>query len=220
MLLFLNKGIYRDKYEDEYVPWNKKTREEKALLIMRYVDSIELEQIKNEIFVKNVNFRESISKPCNELYSNGYIDRKEQCFFVNLMGTIRCSQYLNEEEAAQVIMRLKSYYKVKYKEANYYVKDKVMFFDFLSNNSAIVRVFPLEDYTNNLNTEIERMGIIYINGDDIEVLEDEKDIDKLFKYIPDDSTEAYNPNMSLKDVPVKPIRIEFLKDIPQKDSKE
>lgn len=64
------------------------------------------------------------------------------------------------------------------------------------------------------------MGIIYINGDDIEVLEDEKDIDKLFKYIPDDSTEAYNPNMSLKDVPVKPIRIEFLKDIPQKDSKE
>lgn len=52
MLLFLNKGIYRDKYEDEYVPWNKKTREEKALLIMRYVDSIELEQIKNEIFVK------------------------------------------------------------------------------------------------------------------------------------------------------------------------
>lgn len=65
MLLFLNKGIYRDKYEDEYVPWNKKTREEKALLIMRYVDSIELEQIKNEIFVKNVNFRESISKPCN-----------------------------------------------------------------------------------------------------------------------------------------------------------
>lgn len=217
---FLNKGVYRDKYEDEYVPWNKKTREEKASLIMRYVDSIELEQIKNEIFVKNVNFRESISKPCNELYSNGYIDRKEQCFFVNLIGTIRCSQYLNEEEAAQVIMRLKSYYKVKYKEANYYVKDKVMFFDFLSNNSAIVRVFPLEDYRNNLNTEIERMGIIYINGNDIEVLEDEKDIDKLFKYIPDDSTEAYDPTMSLKDVPVKPIRIEFLKDIPQKDSKE
>ena len=41
---------------------------------MKYVDDIELALVGNEVVVKQINFRESICKPCQELYDNGYID--------------------------------------------------------------------------------------------------------------------------------------------------
>ena len=222
-IAFLNKGVYKDKYEQEYVPWKKKTREEKSKLVMNYVDNVELKYDKDELYVSKINFRESIAKPCNELYYNGYIDKKIECFFGNFVGQIRFSHYLDPYEAAQIIMRLKNYYKVSYKESTYYVKDKVLHFDCISNNSAIVRVFPLENYKEQEDPDkIEKveLGIIYINGNDIEVLENEADINKLFNTIPDDSTEEYDLGNELEDVPSKPIKLEFLKGIPIKDSKD
>ncbi|MBQ7239871.1 MAG: hypothetical protein IJS56_00355 [Bacilli bacterium] len=75
----------------------------------------------------------------------------------------------------------------------------------------VVRVFPLEDYGDKEIVEEAKMGIIYIEPDKIEIYKDKKNIDKLFKYIPADVDE-FNPYLSLDEVPVKPIKLELLKD--------
>ena len=52
-------------------------------------------------------------------------------------------------------------------------KSKVFYFNFVQDNSAIVRVFPLEDYYKldpDNKMEEYRFGIIYINGDNYEIL--------------------------------------------------
>ena len=88
-------------------------------------------------------------------------------------------------------MRLKNFYNVSYTEATYYVKNQVFFFNFVENNSAIVRVFPLEDYYKkdpNVKMEEYRFGIIYITEENIVVTKDKDELYKLFNYIPDDTS--------------------------------
>ena len=143
---FISKGLIPKEYNSRVPSWSKMTREEKAKLIMNYVDDISLEIIGSEYFVSNVNFRESIANPCNELYFNGYIDRKVPALLGNLVGELRFSEYLPEKEVGEIIMRLKNFYNVSYTEATYYVKNQVFYFNFVEDNSAIIRVFPLEDY--------------------------------------------------------------------------
>ncbi len=206
---FLNSKIHPEEYQERIKSWNKRTREEKATLVMNYVDTIELELVETECFVKNINFRESIAKPCNELYDKGYIDRPTPAIFGSVVGELRFSNYLPEEE---VVMRLKNFYNVSYTEATYYVKNQVFFFNFVEDNSAIVRVFPLEDYYKkdpDVKMEEYRFGIIYITEENIVVTKDKDELDKLFNYIPTDT--SYMPFRELKDVPSKPIRMELIK---------
>ena len=213
-IAFINKGIHPEEYDRQMKPWKKRTREEKSDLIMNYVDNVELELVGSECFVKCVNFRESIANPCNELFKNGYIDRKQDCIFGNLIGQIRFSEYLPEEEVGEIIMRLKNYYNVSYTEAIYYVKDQVFYFNFVEDNSAIVRVFPLEDYYKldpDVKMEEYRFGIIYIKEENIVVTKDADELNKLFNYIPDDSNTFVDYSRELKDIPSKPIRMELIK---------
>ena len=109
-------------------------------------------------------------------------------------------------------MRLKNFYNVSYTEATYYVKNQVFFFNFIKDNSAIVRVFPLEDYYKKdpeVKMEEYRFGIIYIKEDNIVVTKDKDELDKLFNYIPTEA--SFTPLRDLKDVPSKPIKIELIK---------
>ena len=122
------------------------TREEKSELIMKYVDDIKLGILNNYIYVDNINFRESICKPCNELFDAGYIDVKTPVIFGNIVGQIRFSNYLPEKEIGKHIMRLRQYYDVGFEEATYYVEDRIFYFNFIHDDRAIVRVFPMEDY--------------------------------------------------------------------------
>ena len=209
---FLNSKIHPEEYQERIKTWNKRTREEKATLVMNYVDTIELDLVGAECFVKNINFRESIAKPCNELYDKGYIDRPTPAIFGNIVGELRFSNYIPEEEVGEIIMRLKNFYNVSYSEATYYVKNQVFFFNFVEDNSAIVRVFPLEDYYKkdpDVKMEEYRFGIIYITEENIVVTKDKDELDKLFNYIPDDT--SFMPFRELKDVPSKPIRMELIK---------
>lgn len=43
-------------------------------------------------------------------------------------------------------MRLRQYYDVSFEEVIYYVEDRVFYFNFLQDNRAIIRIFPMEDY--------------------------------------------------------------------------
>ena len=84
-------------------------------------NEIELDIIGTVIAVKQINFRESICKPCQELFDKGYIDTNKPAIFGNVLGNVRFSNYLSEEEFGEIILRLQQYYDVHFTEATYYV---------------------------------------------------------------------------------------------------
>ena len=180
---FINKIKLDKEYQERTKTWKDYTRKEQAELIMKYVDDIELTLVGNEVVVNQINFRESICKPCQELFDKGYIDTTKPAIFGNVLGNIRFSNYLPEEEVGEIIMRLRQYYDVGYTEATYYVDKQVFYFNFKEDNSAIVRVFPLKDYykldpENKMKTY--EFGIIYIREEDKFQMQE---IDSAFDYI-------------------------------------
>ena len=108
--------------------WDGLEREEKAEIVMKYIDDIELELVNNKYKVKLTNFRSTFYKDFKSLFDKGYIDVKTPALFGNLVGELRFSNYLPEEEVGKHIMRLRQYYDVGYEEATYYVENKVFSF--------------------------------------------------------------------------------------------
>ena len=206
---FLNRMMMNKQYEERTRTWKDYTREEQAELIMKYVDEIKLALIGNEVIVNEINFRDSICKPCQELYDNGYIDTTKPMLLGNVLGSVRFSNYLPEKEFGEIIMRLQQYYDVHFTEATYYLQKQMFCFDF-ADNKAIVRVFPLEDYYKldpDNKMEEYRFGIIYIDGDDEIHVEDIKNVESYFNAIPDDSetTITYKKDEPVEIV-VKPVK--------------
>lgn len=205
---YINKLKFDKEYTEKTKNWKDYTRDEQAELVMRYVDNIELELIGKDVVVKQINFRESICKPCRELFESGYIDTTKPAIFGNIVGNIRFSNYLPKEEVAEIIMRLRQYYDVGYTEATYYLDKQVFYFNFRQDNSAIVRVFPLKDYYK-LDPESKmknyEFGIIYIREEDKFKLEE---IDSAFDYIPDESnkSEVYTKGQEPISIGVKPVK--------------
>ena len=182
---FINSIKYPDKFKQRNKFWNEYTRDEKAELIMKYIEEIELtDKYGNYTDVEFIKFRESIANTSNDLYFKGYYDRYVPSLFGNIYGKIRFSEYLPEEEMAQQIMRLRQFYDVGYYEATYSVKDKVFYFNFLEDKKTIVRVFPLEDYRKidpDEKMETYNLGVLYVKEDNGTLLENEDDV---FKLIP------------------------------------
>lgn len=205
---FINKIKLNKEYQERTKTWKDYTREEQADLLMRYVDDIELALVGKENVVKQINFRDSICKPCQELYDNGYIDTTKPMILGNVLGSVRFSNYLPEEEVSEIIMRLRQYYDVHYTEATYYVQKQMFYFNFVEDNSAIVRVFPLEDYyklDSDNRMEEYQFGILYINEEDRFEMQD---IDTAFDYIPDETNDSviYMKEPVPISVGVKPVK--------------
>ena len=207
---YINRLKLNKEYQERTKMWKDYIREEQADVIMRYVDDIELALVGKEVVVKQINFRESICKPCQELYDNGYIDTTKPMLLGNVLGSVRFSNYLPEEEFGEIIMRLQQYYDVHFAEATYYLQKQMFYFNFAENNSAIVRVFPLEDYykldPDNKMKEY-RFGIIYIDGDDEFKVENIENIEPYFNAIPDvnDMTVTYKKDEPVE-IEVKPVK--------------
>lgn len=207
---YINKLMLNKEYQERIKMWKDHTREEQADVIMRYVDDIELALVGKEVVVKQINFRESICKPCQELYDKGYIDTTKPMLLGNILGSVRFSNYLPEEEFGEIIMRLQQYYDVHFTEATYYLQKQMFYFNFVENNSAIVRVFPLEDYYKldpDNKMETYRFGIIYIDGDDEFKVEDIENIEPYFNAIPDvnDMAVTYKKDGQVE-IDVKPVK--------------
>jgi len=205
---YINKLKLNKEYKERTKTWKNYTREEQSELIMKYVDDIELALIGNVVAVKQINFRDSICRPCKELYDNGYIDTTKPTLFGNVLGSVRFSNYLPEKEVGEIIMRLRQYYDVHYAEATYYVQDQVFYFNFKGDNSAIVRVFPLKDYYKldpDNKMETYEFGIIYINEDDKFQMQE---IDTAFDYIPDETNDSviYTKEPTPIPIGVKPVK--------------
>ena len=209
---FINKVKLKDEYKERTKTWKDYTREEKSGLIMKYVDDITLLEKNKVMIVDEVRFRESICRPCNELVQAGYIDIKTPTLFGNLVGQLRFSNYLPEEEVGKHIMRLRQYYDVGFEEATYYAEDRVFYFNFLQDNRAIVRIFPMEDYCKidpNIKMKEYRYGIIYIRENDEFQMQD---IGSAFDYIPDETNDSviYMREPIPIEIGVKPVKRELL----------
>ena len=209
---FINKVKLKDEYKERTKTWKDYTREEKSDLIMKYVDDITLLEKNKVMIVDEVRFRESICRPCNELVQAGYIDIKTPTLFGNLVGQLRFSNYLPEEEVGKHIMRLRQYYDVGFEEATYYVEHRVFYFNFLQDNRAILRIFPMEDYCKidpDIKMKEYRYGIIYIRETDEFQMQD---IDSAFDYIPDETNDSviYMREPIPIEIGVKPVKKELL----------
>ena len=209
---YINKVKLEKEYKERTKTWKDYTREEKSELIMKYVDDIKLGILNNYIYVENINFRESICKPCNELFDAGYIDAKTPIILGNIVGQIRFSNYLPEKEVGKHIMRLRQYYDVGFEEATYYVEDRIFYFNFIHDDRAIVRVFPMEDYAKidpDIKMKEYKYGIIYIRGKDEFQMQD---INTAFDYIPDESNDCviYTKEPVPIEIGVKPVKKELL----------
>ena len=209
---YINKVKLEKEYKERTKTWKDYTREEKSELIMKYVDDIKLGILNNYIYVENINFRESICKPCNELFDAGYIDVKTPVIFGNIVGQIRFSNYLPEKEIGKHIMRLRQYYDVGFEEATYYVEDRIFYFNFIHDDRAIVRVFPMEDYAKidpDIKMKEYKYGIIYIRGKDEFQMQN---INTAFDYIPDESNDCviYTKEPVPIEIGVKPVKKELL----------
>ena len=186
---FINKVKLPISYYAFNENWDLLDRDVKADIIMRYVDDIELE-FNNKIYdIKQVNFRSTFYSEFEELYKQGYIDKKRLLVLdfngIRTETNIRYSEYLPIKDVMQHLYRLNEYYEVKfYKGALYKETEKLDMLP-LQNDEVPIRIFPLQK-DNNGNENWVSMGMITTksNPNDIKV-----NIKDVFETIPDNVNE-------------------------------
>ena len=179
---YINQIVYPEEYEEHTYMWKDYTRKEKSDLIMRYVDNVELTLYgKNKVKIGEVFFRESMCKPCNDLYDAGFLAKRDYAILGNIGMKLRFSEYLPIEKVSEIVFTLRQYYNVGYFEATYYYDNKVMFFNDYQNRN-IVRIFPIEDYKKMDKIDKLQLGIIYIGNNEKCLIDNKED---LFNTIPD-----------------------------------
>ena len=211
---FINSVKYPETYKEYNKNWKDFTREEKADLIMNYIDEITLKiNYKNKYEVDFVKFRESIGTVSNELYEKGYIDKKAPVLFGHIPGNLRLSQYRPEEEVWRHILRLREFYDVRFYQATYNVEKQVFHFKFSNDNFIIVRVFPMKDYKKidpkNKLKEYD-LGVLFIVKNDGTKIDDEE---LLFNYIPLKAKDTYTREELItgeRDLEIKPVNKKLL----------
>ena len=164
--------------------WDGLEREEKAEIVMRYIDDIELELVNNKYKVKLTNFRSTFYKDFKSLFDKGYIDWKRKIthsfngFCVD--GKVRYSEYLPAKEVYRHLMRLNECYEVNFYKGYLKKKTEELKMLPLHKGDVVVRIFPTEKDDD--SKEILGMGMFVTKDspNDIKV-----DIPDLFECIPD-----------------------------------
>ena len=164
--------------------WDGLEREEKAEIVMKYIDDIELELVNNKYKVKLTNFRATFYKDFKSLFDKGYIDWKRKIvhsfngFCVD--GKVRYSEFLPAKEVYRHLMRLNECYEVNFYKGYLQKKTEELKMLPLHKGDVIVRIFPTEKDDD--SKEILGMGMFVTKDspNDIKV-----DIPDLFECIPD-----------------------------------
>ena len=186
---FINKVKLPISYYAFNDNWKLLDRETKADIIMRYVDDIELEIANKKYVVKQINFRSTFYSDYEEIYKQGFIDRKRPFIYdfngMCVNSEIRYSEYLPIGKVMQHLYRLNEYYEVNFYKGTYYKEtEKLEIGPFLKNEIPI-RAFPLQK-DNNGNETFVSMGMFTTmnNPNDIKV-----NIRDVFETIPDNVTQ-------------------------------
>ena len=204
---YINSFMDPEEYEKRTTMWKDMTREEKGEFYMRYVDNIELKESSNshKYEIANINFRRSYVEAYNDLYENGFIEKKEKWLFGNKPGLLRRSKYREPEDVKIFINRLRHFYKVDFYEAVFMVDKQMFKFYSDKGKNKVVRIFDLEDYDKidpDNKMETHKIGYIAIK-EDAERLNNKE---ALFNYIPAHSETDIPPletDIEIKCLPVK-----------------
>ena len=129
--------------------WEDLEREEKANIIMNYVDYVSLRlNEKNQYIIDKVNFRTTFFKDFKKLYDDGYLDWKRKIVTdydgINITSKVRYSEYIPFKEVWQHAKRLSEFYDIKLHKGTYFKDTELLDMLPISNKEFIVRVFPLE----------------------------------------------------------------------------
>ena len=145
-LFELEKLKYKSYYVRKNGLWNKLTKEQKADLIKKYIESIEIEKVKDEIIIKKININKK------ELANIGYMFRSD-CFDMSVKindRNIILSNEKTKEDIEKYILSLSKFYKIQPITIE---KDKFDI-DSLSNKSTLqvvpnkkINKFDKEKYT-------------------------------------------------------------------------
>lgn len=164
--------------------WDNLDREEKAEIVMRYIDDIELELVNNKYKVKLTNFRSTFYTDFKSLFDKGYIDWKRKIVHsfndICVDGKVRYSEFLPAKEVYRHLMRLNECYEVNFYKGYLQKKTEELKMLPLHKGDVVVRIFPTEKDDD--SKEILGMGMFVTKDspNDIKV-----DIPDLFEYIPD-----------------------------------
>lgn len=132
-LFQLKKMKYKSYYVRKNGLWNKLTKEQKAELITKYIDSIEIEKNKDEIIIKKININKK------EIQNIGYMFRND-CFdmAVNINDKdVILSNERTKEDITKYIESLSKFYKI----APITIEKEKLDIDSLSNNS-LLQIIP------------------------------------------------------------------------------
>jgi len=132
-LFQLEKMKYKSYYVRKNGLWNKLSKEQKAELITKYIDSIEIEKKKDEIIIKKININKK------EIQNIGYMFRND-CFDMTVNINDRDVILSNErtkEDITKYIESLSKFYKI----APITIEKDKLNIDSLSNNS-ILQIIP------------------------------------------------------------------------------
>lgn len=186
---FINKVKLPISYYAFNDNWDLLDRDDKADIIMRYIDDVELETKNGKLVVKQINFRSTFYNDFNELYTKGYIDKKRPLTYdfngVCVDTNIRYSEYLPIKDVMQHLYRLNEYYEVNLYKGTYYKETEKLDIGPPQRNEVPIRVFPLQKDNNGDNNWLS-MGMLATknNPNDIKV-----NIRDVFETIPDNVTE-------------------------------
>ena len=127
--------------------WKSLSREDKAKIIMYYIDDIILKLDESgNYYVDRVNFRKTFYNDFKMLYEEGYIDWKLPMITENSIDTIRYSNYQSKEKIEKHINKLKEYYDVHYTEGIFDYDTHLLNIQ-KAKDDKIVRIFPVEKNT-------------------------------------------------------------------------
>jgi len=186
---FINKVKLPISYYAFNDNWDLLDRETKADIVMKYVDDVELEMKDKNYEIKQLNFRSTFYSDFEELYKQGYIDRKRLITHdfsgICIDNEIRYSEYLPTEKVIQHLYRLNEYYEVKLYKGTFYKKTEKLDIGPLLRNEVPIRLFPLQENDNN-DKDWVSMGMLTTknNPNDIKV-----NIKDVFETIPDNVNE-------------------------------
>ena len=152
-LLQLEKMKYKSYYVRKNGLWNKLTKGQKSKLIMKYIDSIEIERVKDEIVIKKININKK------EIMNIGYMFRND-CFdmAININdGDIILSNEKTKDDIDKYINSLSKFYNISPITIE---KDKLNLGE-LDNNNNILQIIPNKK---NHKFDKDKYTLLLING--------------------------------------------------------
>lgn len=152
-LLQLEKMKYKSYYVRKNGLWNKLTKGQKSKLIMKYIDSIEIERVKDEIVIKKININKK------EIMNIGYMFRND-CFdmAININDRdIILSNEKTKDDIDKYINSLSKFYNISPITIE---KDKLNLGE-LDNNNNILQIIPNKK---NHKFDKDKYTLLLING--------------------------------------------------------